>query len=146
APTQAQVLALLAELRRVQGTSLLFVSHDLASVRRLCDRVLVLYLGRMAELAPTRALFLAPQHPYTRELLASIAVPDPDIQPARLAQVRLGEPPSPLEVPQGCAFRTRCPQATSLCAERTPAWQQSAGDRWVACHHWRGPADDMLLK
>jgi oligopeptide/dipeptide ABC transporter ATP-binding protein len=146
APTQAQVLALLAELRREQGTSLLFVSHDLSSVRRLCDRVLVLYLGRMAELAPTRALFAAPQHPYTRELLAAIAVPDPDIQPARLAQVRLGEPPSPLDVPQGCAFRTRCPQATSLCAERMPAWQQSAGDRWVACHHWHGPADDMLLK
>ena len=146
APTQAQVLALLAELRREQGTSLLFVSHDLSSVRRLCDRVLVLYLGRMAELAPARALFAAPHHPYTRELLAAIAVADPDVQPARLAQVHLGEPPSPLDVPRGCAFRTRCPQATSLCAERMPAWEQTAEDRWVACHHLRGPADDMLLK
>ncbi len=144
APTQAQVLALLAELRREQGTSLLFVSHDLSSVRRLCDRVLVLYLGRMAELAPAQALFTAPHHPYTRELLAAIAVADPDIQPARLAQVRLGEPPSALEVPRGCAFRMRCPQATSLCAERVPDWRRSAEDRWVACHHLRGPADDML--
>ncbi len=146
APTRAQVLALLAELRREQGTSLLFVSHDLSSVQRLCDRVLVLYLGRMAELAPAQALFAAPHHPYTRELLAAIAVADPDIQPARLAQVRLGEPPSPLELPQGCAFRTRCPQASSLCAERAPAWEQTAEDRWAACHHLRGRADDMLLK
>jgi len=146
APTQAQVLSLLAELKHEQGTSLLFVSHDLATVRYLCDRVLVLYVGRMVELAPVRELFSAPRHPYTRELLAAIAVADPDLQPARLAQVRLGETPSLLDIPRGCAFRTRCPHATELCAERVPVWERIAAEQWVACHHFGGLAGDMLFK
>ena len=135
--TQAQVLSLLAHWRTGQGTALLYVSHNLASVRHLCDRVLVLYLGRMAELAPARQLFDHPLHPYTRELLAAIPVPDPDVQPGRLARVHLGEPPAPLDLPTGCLFRTRCPLASAVCAERPPVWEQSGDGRWVACHHFR---------
>jgi len=100
-------------------------------------RVLVLYLGRMMELAPTAALFAAPRHPYSRELLAAIPVADPDIQPARLAHVRAGEPPSPLSPPSGCVYRTRCPQAAAVCAERIPHWEEPGGEQGIACHRWR---------
>src|SRR6516162_7110829 len=137
APTQQQVIALLADLRAASGLSLLFISHNLALVRRLCERVLVLYLGRMMELAPTAALFAEPRHPYSRELLAAIPVADPDIQPARLAGVRIGEPPSPLSPPSGCVYRTRCAHAAAVCAERVPQWQAPGGGRGIACHRWR---------
>jgi oligopeptide/dipeptide ABC transporter ATP-binding protein len=137
APTQQQVIALLAELRAASGMSLLFISHNLALVRRLCERVLVLYLGRMMELAPTAALFDAPHHPYTHELLAAIPVADPEIQPARLARVRVGEPPSPLSPPSGCVYRTRCMHAAAVCAERVPVWEESGAGEGIACHRWR---------
>src|SRR5215472_5304616 len=137
APTQQQIVALLAELRAAGGMSLLFISHNLALVRRLCERVLVLYLGRMMELAPATALFAAPRHPYSRELLAAIPVADPDIQPARLAQVRAGEPPSPLSPPSGCVYRTRCAQAAAVCAARIPQWEEPGAEQGIACHRWR---------
>jgi peptide/nickel transport system ATP-binding protein len=137
APTQQQIVALLAELRQATGMSLLFISHNLALVRRLCERVLVLYLGRMMELAPTAGLFAAPRHPYSRELLAAIPVADPDVQPARLARVRAGEPPSPLSPPSGCVYRTRCAQAAAICAERVPDWEGLGGEQSIACHRWR---------
>ena len=143
---QRQIRLLLQELRGERGTSLLFVSHDLSLVRHLCERALVLYLGRMVELGPTAALFDRPLHPYTRQLIDAIAVPDPDVQPARLAKVSLGEPAAPLERPGGCAFRSRCPHATALCAERAPPWVAAGADRWVACHHFREWADGMLPK
>lgn len=141
---QHQVLGLLQDLRRERGTSLLFVSHDLALVRHLCERSLVLYLGRRVELGPTAALFARPLHPYTRELLEAIPVPDPQVQPQRLERAGLGEPPAPIDRPGGCAFRTRCAHATALCAERIPAWQDAGEGRWVACHHFADWADDML--
>jgi len=137
APTQQQIVALLAELRAASRMSLLFISHNLALVRRLCERVLVLYLGRMMELAPTAALFAAPRHPYSRELLAAIPIADPDIQPARLARVRAGEPPSPLSPPSGCVYRTRCAQAAAVCAARIPQWEEQGGEQGIACHRWR---------
>jgi peptide/nickel transport system ATP-binding protein len=137
APTQQQIVALLAELRQATGMSLLFISHNLALVRRLCERVLVLYLGRMMELAPTARLFAAPRHPYSRELLAAIPVADPDVQPARLAQVRAGEPPSPLSPPSGCVYRTRCAHAAAICAERVPDWEGVGSEQGIACHRWR---------
>jgi oligopeptide/dipeptide ABC transporter ATP-binding protein len=137
APTQQQLIALLADLRAASGVSLLVISHNLALVRQLCERVLVLYLGRMMELAPTAALFAAPHHPYSRELLAAIPVADPDIQPARLAHVRVGEPPSPLSPPSGCVYRTRCAQAAALCAERVPEWEEPGEGQGIACHRWR---------
>jgi oligopeptide/dipeptide ABC transporter ATP-binding protein len=136
-PTQQQIVALLAGLRQTGGLSLLFISHNLALVRQLCERVLVLYLGRMMELAPTASLFAAPRHPYSRELLAAIPVADPDIQPARLARVRAGEPPSPLSPPSGCVYRTRCAHAAAVCAERVPQWEEPGGEPGIACHRWR---------
>jgi len=137
APTQREILALLEGLRRESGMSLLFVSHDLAVVRRLCERVLVLYLGTMMELARSESLYTRPRHPYARELLAAVPVADPDVQPARLGRARPGEPPSPLAPPSGCVYRTRCPHALGLCAERVPEWQETGGGDRVACHRWR---------
>jgi oligopeptide transport system ATP-binding protein len=137
APTQREILALLEGLRRESGMSLLFVSHDLAVVRRLCERVLVLYLGIMMELARSESLYTRARHPYARELLAAVPVADPDVQPARLGRARPGEPPSPLAPPSGCVYRTRCPHALELCAERVPEWQDTGGGNRVACHRWR---------
>jgi oligopeptide/dipeptide ABC transporter ATP-binding protein len=136
-PTQREVLALLDGLRRESGMSLLFVSHNLGVVRWLCERVLVLYLGNMMELARAQTLYERPRHPYSRELLASVPVPDPDVQPARLRGVRAGEPPSPLAPPSGCVYRTRCPHAIARCAERIPAWEDAGGGDRIACHRWR---------
>jgi oligopeptide/dipeptide ABC transporter ATP-binding protein len=137
APTQQQIVTLLGELQRAGGMTLIFVSHNLALVRQLCERVLVLYLGRMMELAPTEALFAAARHPYTRELLAAIPSNDPDVQPSRLGRVRRGEPPSPLSPPSGCVYRTRCPYAMPLCSEQIPVWEEPVGGQHVACHRWR---------
>ncbi len=136
-PTQREILALLEGLRRESGMSLLFVSHNLAVVQRLCERVLVLYLGNMMELARSQDLYARPQHPYTRELLAAVPVADPEVQPARLARTRPGESPSPLAPPSGCVYRTRCPHALEVCAERVPEWQETGGGGRVACHRWR---------
>jgi oligopeptide/dipeptide ABC transporter ATP-binding protein len=136
-PTQQQIVTLLAQLKRESGMCLLFVSHNLALVRQLCERVLVLYLGRMMELAPSPGLYTGPRHPYTRELLAALPIPDPDIQPARLARARPGEPPSPLSPPSGCVYRTRCPYAAPVCAQRIPEWEELPDGRRVACHRWR---------
>jgi oligopeptide/dipeptide ABC transporter ATP-binding protein len=136
-PTQRQILTLLGELRRESGMSLLFVSHNLALVRQLCDRVLVLYLGRMMELARSDRLYGEPRHPYTRELLAAVPVPDPAVQPARLGRTRQGEPPSPLTPPSGCVYRSRCAHALAMCAERRPPWEETGGGDRIACLRWR---------
>ena len=137
APSQQQIMRLLAELRRTSGLSLLIISHNLALVQRLCERVLVLYLGRMMELRATAELFAAPRHPYSRELLEAIPMADPDLQPARLARVRPGEPPSPLAPPSGCVYRTRCAHAVPVCAQRLPQWEEFARGQGIACHRWR---------
>jgi peptide/nickel transport system ATP-binding protein len=136
-PTQREIVELLGALKREHGLTLLFVSHNLALVRALCERALVMYLGKMMELAPIAGLFARPLHPYARELLAAIPLPDPNVQPARLAGARPGEPPSPLAPPSGCVYRTRCPHALAVCAERPPAWEEAGGGRRVACHRWR---------
>jgi oligopeptide/dipeptide ABC transporter ATP-binding protein len=133
---QEQIVALLAELKSEYGMSILFVSHNLAVVRRLCDRVLVLYLGRMMEMAPSGPLYANPLHPYTRDLLGAIPIPDPDVQPARLMRALGGEPPSPLNPPKGCVYRTRCPHAIDPCRDRVPQWEEGGEGRRVACHRW----------
>ncbi len=137
---QQQVVILLSNLMRESGMSILFVSHNLAVVRQLCDRVLVLYLGRMMEMAPASSLYARPLHPYTRELLSAVPIADPDIQPARLARSVLGEPPSPMAPPSGCVYRTRCPHAIDICRESRPQWTRVEGPqeapREVACHRW----------
>jgi oligopeptide/dipeptide ABC transporter ATP-binding protein len=135
---QEQIVTLLADLKRESGLAILFISHNLAVVRQLCERILVLYLGRMMELAPAAAVYSRPLHPYTRELLESAPIPDPEVQPARLARALVGEAPSPLSPPSGCVYRTRCPYAVDTCRERVPDWESVGGaSRWVACHRWQ---------
>lgn len=138
---QEQILTLLADLKCEYGMSILFVSHNLAVVRRICDRVLVLYLGRMMELAPVEALYTQPRHPYTRDLLDAVPIADPDIQQARLGRALSGEPPSPLSPPSGCVYRTRCALAAEVCRTVTPAWEPvdptAKSAHGVACHRWR---------
>jgi peptide/nickel transport system ATP-binding protein len=133
---QAQIVSLLRSLKREFGTTILFISHNLAVVHQLCERVLVLYLGRMMEEGPTSDLFGQPRHPYTHGLLEAIPIADPAVQPARLARALGGELPSPAAPPSGCVFRTRCPYAIEICREQVPAWEAD-GARRVACHRWR---------
>ena len=136
-PVQQQIVSLLVDMQRELGTSIIFITHNLAFAQRLCDRVLVLYLGRMMELAPAGLLYAQPLHPYTRGLLAAVPVPDPDVQPGRFARAIAGELPSPLAPPTGCVFRTRCPHAARVCSEQQPAWEALDDARRVACHRWR---------
>jgi peptide/nickel transport system ATP-binding protein len=134
---QEQIVTLLQELKREYGMSILFVSHNLAVVRRLCDRVLVLYLGRMIELAPAEQMYAQPRHPYTRDLLEAVPIPDPDVQPARLRRVLGGEPPSPLNPPSGCVYSTRCAHVLDTCRGSVPRWEAAGEGRQAACHRWR---------
>jgi len=143
---QAQIVALLSDLRREYGMAILFVSHNLAVVQQLCDRVMVLYLGRMMELAPTAALYDRPLHPYTRGLLAAVPIPDPDIQKPRLREVIGGELPSPLNPPSGCVFRTRCPHAIAICRDERPAWEPVEDGAHVACHRWKELSPESTLE
>ncbi len=137
---RAQIANLLKDLQELHHLTLLFISHDLAAVRFLCDQVLVLYLGRVMEQASSAQLFHAPRHPYTRALLASSPQTDPAQaqQPPALA----GEIPSPLNPPSGCVFRSRCPHAIALCADTIPALRPVQGSL-VACHraHELGGSD-----
>ena len=128
---QAQILALFAELRSRLGLALLFISHDLPVVRSLCDRVAVLYLGRIVETGPAAAVFDRPLHPYTQALLSAA----PSLHPgARRDRIILrGEPPSPLNPPSGCVFRTRCPRAVETCAHEIPPLRFHAPDHQAAC-------------
>jgi peptide/nickel transport system ATP-binding protein len=130
---QAQIVNLLIQLREQLGLTLLFISHDLDVVQYLCDRVVVLYLGRVMEIAPTADLFASPAHPYTRALLSAAPIPDPE-QAAPRVDLQ-GDPPSPLNPPSGCVFRTRCPHAVSACAETVPELTPTTSGRLVAC--WR---------
>jgi oligopeptide/dipeptide ABC transporter ATP-binding protein len=128
---RARVVLLLAELKRRMGMTYLFISHDLSTVRYLCDRVAVMYLGVLVEEAPAAELFDHPAHPYTRALLSCIPVPDPDVAPVRLTLS--GEVPSPIDIPTGCRLRGRCPLAQPVCAEPVPVREIAPGHT-VACH------------
>jgi oligopeptide transport system ATP-binding protein len=134
---QAQIINLLMELQAERGTALIFISHSLAVVRHISRRILVLYLGRMVELADRDSLFAKPRHPYTRALISAVPIPDPRLEASRRRIVLSGDPPSPLDPPSGCVFRTRCPRATGLCAAETPPVEAVAAGHLVACHHWR---------
>ncbi len=131
---QATILNLLRDLRAELGLTLMLISHNLAVVRHLCDRVAVMYLGRIIEVAPTEALFSNPQHPYTRGLLA--AIPKMSTAGDDGAPAIAGDPPSPLRIPAGCRFRTRCPMAQERCEREDPALLVSAGGaaHSTACH------------
>ncbi len=131
---RAQVLNVLNELRTRLGLSMLFISHDLAVVRNVADRVAVMYLGRICEIGDADQVLGNPAHPYTATLLSAVPVADPDHKPARISLVA-AEPPSPLAPPSGCRFRTRCPAATERCAEQEPQLQDLGDGRSVACHY-----------
>ena len=134
---QAAILNLLRDLQQSMGFSCLFITHDLATVEFLCDRVAVMYLGKIVEEAPTAELFAAPKHPYTQALLSAALVPDPDAQRARTRIVLAGDIPSPLDPPSGCRFRTRCPlaaQSAPASVEVEPPLRLVAPRHLVACH------------
>jgi oligopeptide transport system ATP-binding protein len=134
---QAQIVNLLMQLQRGLGLALILISHDLAIVRHISHHILVLYLGRVMEAASRDELYAHPRHPYTRALMAAVPIPDPDRERSRPRTVLAGDLPSPLDPPSGCVFRTRCPQATSVCAEIVPPEEEVSATHRVACHHWR---------
>ena len=129
---RAQIVNLLEDMKDRYGLTLLFIAHDLAVVKAVSDRIAVMYLGRICEIATTEALFRAPAHPYTRLLLDAIPVPDPDVRPVE--GVAVGEPPSPLAPPSGCRFRTRCPRAADRCATEMPELLPVGDGQMAACH------------
>jgi oligopeptide/dipeptide ABC transporter ATP-binding protein len=142
---QAQLLELFAAIKRDQGTSILFVSHNLAVVRKLCERVLVMYLGRVVEEGPAEEVFLRPRHPYTRMLLESVPLLDPVLERARLDKLAVrGETPSAVDRPSGCHFHTRCPAAEPACAERSPVPEAVGESHEVACLRWRQIAGHIV--
>ncbi|HEY8576937.1 MAG TPA: ABC transporter ATP-binding protein [Devosia sp.] len=128
---QAQVLNLLGELQQRLGLTMLFIAHDLSVVEYLCDEVIVMYLGRIMERGPSRQIYAAPRHPYTRTLLATSPVPDPTRR--RVHAPLRGDIPSPINPPSGCVFRTRCPEAISRCAEIVPPVVHVGRGQHVAC-------------
>ena len=131
---QAQVLNLLEDLKAQFGLTLVFIAHDLAVVKNVSDRVAVMYLGKICEVAPSDDLYREPRHPYTTALLKAIPVPDPTVRPDGAVRLR-GEIPSPVAPPSGCRFRTRCPSADAICAEQEPQLIQVGHEHFVACHH-----------
>ncbi len=133
---QAQILNLLSELKDEFGLTLVFISHDLSVVRHVSDRIMVLYLGRIVELAAGDVLYQAPRHPYTQTLLSAVPIPDPVKARARDIEALTGEIPSPINPPSGCTFRTRCRHARDICAELRPPLTNASGDHQIACHRW----------
>ncbi len=129
---QAQILNLLEDLKAEYDLTILFIAHDLAVVKNVSDRVAVMYLGRLCEIAPSDTLYEAPSHHYTAALLASAVEPDPES--TRTSVPMSGEPPSPIHPPSGCRFRTRCPRAETRCAEEVPEIRELAPGHQVACH------------
>jgi oligopeptide transport system ATP-binding protein len=131
---QAQIINLLEDLRRDLGLTYLFVAHDLSVVRHISDRVAVMYLGRVVELADRQTLYEAPRHPYTKALLSAVPIPDPEVEARREHVVLAGEVPSPLSPPTGCAFHPRCPIAVEECQRTRPLLRDLGPGHQAACH------------
>ena len=131
---QAQIINLLEELQSKLGLTYLFIAHDLSVVRHISDRVVVMYLGKIVEVADRNALYEAPVHPYTRALLSAVPIPDPRLESKRERTVLRGDVPSPLNPPSGCVFHPRCPIAVERCSAETPALREVQPGHWGACH------------
>ena len=132
---QAQVINMFDELQDKLGLTYLFIAHDLLVVRHISDRIAVMYLGKMVELADADEIYLHPLHPYSKSLLSAVPIPDPKIARANQRIVLSGDIPSPLNAPSGCPFRTRCPYAKADCAESMPEFKEVSKGHFVACHH-----------
>jgi len=131
---QAQIINLLEELQSRLGLTYLFIAHDLSVVRHISDRVVVMYLGKVVEVADRQTLYEAPVHPYTRALLSAVPIPDPKLEATRERTVLRGEIPSPLTPPSGCVFHTRCPKAEARCSAEIPLLREFQPGHWGACH------------
>jgi oligopeptide/dipeptide ABC transporter ATP-binding protein len=143
---QAQIINLLIDLQDDFGLTYLFISHDLSVIRHVSDRVAVMYLGRVVEIAPTEELFAKTRHPYTRALLSALPVPDPDVADSRQQTILAGDLPSPTDPPSGCHFHTRCPKARADCVAASPPLVPVLGDppeHRSACHHPLEVGEDL---
>ncbi|TMD45032.1 MAG: ABC transporter ATP-binding protein, partial [Chloroflexi bacterium] len=132
---RAQVLNLLQRLQKQFELTYLFVSHDLSVVRHVADRIAVMYLGKIVELSDRDELYAAPKHPYTQALLSAVPIPDPKVEKRRQRVILSGDLPSPINIPSGCRFHTRCPMAQQICREVEPAFEAKEGrEHYAACH------------
>lgn len=132
---QAQVVNLLQQLQRDMGLTYLFIAHDLSMVKHISDRVAVMYLGKIVELASSEALYEDPRHPYTRALMSAIPIPDPGVEEKRERIVLSGDLPSPIHLPSGCPFHTRCPMATEKCTVDVPKFLEVKKNHYASCHY-----------
>ena len=142
---QAQILNLLEDMKARYGLTLIFIAHDLAVVKNVSDRIIVMYLGKICEVGPPDRIYSQPAHPYTAVLLSAIPVPDPEVRPEMAAGVK-GEIPSPLRPPSGCRFRTRCPKAQERCAEEEPRIRAVEDGQFVACHFPLAPGETLPVR
>lgn len=131
---QAQVVNLMKELQDTHGLTFLFIAHDLSMVKHISDRIGVMYLGNLMEVATADELYANPLHPYTQALLSAIPIPNPRLERDRERIILQGDVPSPISPPSGCPFRTRCSKAMDICAEIKPEWKETSANHWVACH------------